>query len=73
VQLIPWRSIEPLSESGRPRDSRFAASDYRGKIVLMTGWDCATLVADRRFAQCDFVLPKPFLGADLLHALDVVL
>ncbi|HEX3872153.1 MAG TPA: ATP-binding protein [Pirellulales bacterium] len=68
-----------LCDLGMPKLNGFDVSramrdhGYRGKIVLMTGWDCATLVADRRFAQCDFVLPKPFLGADLLHALDVVL
>jgi signal transduction histidine kinase/CheY-like chemotaxis protein len=45
---------------------------YRGKIILMTGWDRANVVADRRSFECDLVLPKPFLGTDLLRALDSV-
>ena len=46
---------------------------YRGKFILMTGWDHADVLADQRSASCDLVLAKPFLGADLLHALDSVL
>lgn len=43
---------------------------YRGKLVLMTGWDHyggATSVA------CDTLIKKPFVGAELLGVIDSVL
>jgi signal transduction histidine kinase/CheY-like chemotaxis protein len=42
-------------------------SGYRGKLVLMTGWDMRAVLADKRAGACDRVLKKPFLGTDLLH------
>ncbi|MGN6110453.1 MAG: hybrid sensor histidine kinase/response regulator, partial [Kofleriaceae bacterium] len=46
---------------------------YRGKLVLMTGWDSQTVKADRRAADCDTILKKPFLGTDLLQVIDSLL
>jgi len=40
---------------------------YVGKLVLMTGWDARTVLADKRARSCDTVLKKPFLGTELLH------
>jgi len=46
---------------------------YRGKLVLMTGWDVQTVKEDSRAAVCDMLLKKPFLGADLLQVMDILL
>ncbi|MDB4957933.1 MAG: putative Histidine kinase [Myxococcales bacterium] len=46
---------------------------FEGQIVLMTGWESATVKSDRRAADCDMILKKPFLGADLLAAIDSLL
>lgn len=46
------------------------AAGYRGRLVLMTGWDhygAATSVA------CDMLIKKPFVGAELLGVIDSVL
>jgi len=48
-------------------------SGYRGKVVLMSGWDTQVLGADRRAAECDTLLKKPFLGADLIQVIDTLL
>jgi CheY-like chemotaxis protein len=45
-------------------------SGYRGKLVLMTGWDMRAVLADKRAGACDRVLKKPFLGTDLLHVVN---
>ena len=37
---------------------------YRGKIVLMTGWDTQRVNTDQRSQICDSVLKKPFLGTE---------
>jgi signal transduction histidine kinase/CheY-like chemotaxis protein len=46
-------------------------ADYRGKLVLMTGWDIATLRSEQR--ECDMLLKKPFQGTDLMHAIETLL
>jgi signal transduction histidine kinase len=48
-------------------------SGYRGKLVLMTGWENYQLSDDQRAVACDTLLKKPFLGADLIGALDALL
>jgi CheY-like chemotaxis protein len=48
-------------------------SGYRGKVVLMSGWDTQVLRADHRTAGCDILLKKPFLGADLIQVIDTLL
>ena len=45
------------------------AAGYRGKIVLMTGWDGHAVETDARARTCDLVLKKPFVGNDLREAL----
>jgi DNA-binding response OmpR family regulator len=42
---------------------------YRGKLILMTGWDSHALSADPRLAECDALLKKPFVGVDLINAI----
>ncbi|HET7505066.1 MAG TPA: ATP-binding protein [Kofleriaceae bacterium] len=49
------------------------ARGYRGKIVLMTGWDTPMLGSDVRAAACDTLLKKPFVCADLIHVIDTLL
>jgi len=44
---------------------------YRGKLVLMTGWDIATLRSEQR--ECDMLLKKPFQGTDLMHVIETLL
>jgi len=46
---------------------------YRGKLVLMTGWDTHALDAERRSGTCDTLLKKPFAGTDLIHVIDTLL
>jgi CheY-like chemotaxis protein len=68
-----------LCDVGMPKQSGFdlarALRDrgYRGKIVLMTGWDTPTLGNDVRAVHCDMLLKKPFVGADLIRVLDALL
>lgn len=49
------------------------ASGYRGKLVLMTGWDKQLVKADGRATSCDQFLSKPFEGADLLQVIDTLM
>lgn len=46
---------------------------YRGRIVVMTGWETWRVKADRRAGNFDTLLAKPFVGADLLKVIDSVL
>ena len=46
---------------------------YRGKLVLMTGWDNYELTDEQRAVMFDTLLKKPFLGADLLAVIEAVL
>jgi signal transduction histidine kinase/CheY-like chemotaxis protein len=46
---------------------------YRGKLVLMTGWDNYELSDEQRAVAFDTLIKKPFLGADLLAMIDQVL
>ncbi|HEX8106890.1 MAG TPA: response regulator [Kofleriaceae bacterium] len=46
---------------------------YRGKLVLMTGWENYELSAEQRAVSFESVIKKPFLGADLLAVIDNVL
>jgi signal transduction histidine kinase len=65
-----------LCDLGLPRRSgldvcqTLRESGYRGKLVLMTGWDMRAVLADKRAGACDRVLKKPFLGTDLLHVVN---
>jgi signal transduction histidine kinase/CheY-like chemotaxis protein len=46
---------------------------YRGKLVLMTGWDNYELSDEQRALSFDTMIKKPFLGADLLAMIQNVL
>jgi len=46
---------------------------YRGKLVLMTGWDTQVLSTDPRAAVCDMLLKKPFRGTELIQVIDSLL
>lgn len=46
---------------------------HRGKLVLMTGWENYELSDEQRAVGFDSLLKKPFLGADLLAAIENVL
>jgi signal transduction histidine kinase/CheY-like chemotaxis protein len=46
---------------------------YRGKLVLMTGWDNYELSEEQRALSFDSMIKKPFLGADLLAMIQSVL
>lgn len=66
-----------LCDLGMPKHSgldvcrSLREADYRGKLVLMTGWDTETLRTEHR--ECDMLLKKPFEGADLVHTIDTLL
>lgn len=77
------------NQSGLDVARALRARGYRGRIVLMTGWDALTLGSDAGAAEpvrnppgghepgappdYDMVLKKPFVGADLIHVLDALL
>ncbi len=46
---------------------------YRGKMVLMTGWENYELSAEQRAVSFDNLIKKPFLGAELLAVIEAVL
>jgi len=46
---------------------------YRGKLVLMTGWDHFGLSDDQRAVACDAMLKKPFVGSELLQVIESLL
>jgi len=66
-----------LCDLGMPKHSgldvcrSLRESSYRGKLVLMTGWDIAKLRTEQR--ECDMLLKKPFQGTDLMHVIDTLL
>jgi len=68
-----------ICDVGMPRTNGLEAAEmlqrsgFRGKLVLMTGWDSAGIRNDRRAAEADLILAKPFLGAELLDAIDSLL
>ncbi len=68
-----------LCDVGMPKQSgldlarALRARGYRGRVVLMTGWDTPTLGSDLRVDDCDMLLKKPFVGAELIRVLDALL
>ena len=66
-----------LCDLGMPKHSgldvcrSLREASYRGKLVLMTGWDIAKLRTEQR--ECDMLLKKPFQGTDLMHVIDTLL
>ncbi|NVB79105.1 MAG: response regulator [Kofleriaceae bacterium] len=68
-----------LCDVGMPKRSgldvceMLRGAGYRGRIVVMTGWETWRVKADRRAGNFDTLLAKPFVGADLLKVIDSVL
>lgn len=80
LRIVPQREIDlVLCDVGMPKQNGLdvckllRASGYAGKIVLMTGWDTQQVNVDRRSRNCDAVLKKPFLGAELIQLIDEML
>jgi signal transduction histidine kinase len=68
-----------LCDIGMPKTSgievarALRASGYRGRVVLMTGWDTLSLAGDVRPTECDMLLQKPFVGAELVRVIEALL
>jgi signal transduction histidine kinase/CheY-like chemotaxis protein len=68
-----------LCDLGLPKQSgldvcvSLRQAGYRGKLVLMTGWDTQALSTDQRAAECDLLLKKPFRGTELIQVIDSLL
>ncbi len=68
-----------LCDVGMPKRSgldvceMLRTAGYRGRIIVMTGWETWRVKADRRAASFDTLLAKPFVGSDLLKVIDSVL
>jgi signal transduction histidine kinase/CheY-like chemotaxis protein len=80
LRLVPQRAFDlVLCDVGMPKRNGLDVctlmreSGYRGKIVLMTGWDAGRVQVDRRSQSCDEVLKKPFLGSELVQLIDTIL
>lgn len=80
LRLVPERDFDlVLCDVGMPKRNGLDVcelmreSGYRGKIVLMTGWDAGRVQVDRRSQNCDEVLKKPFLGSELVQLIDTIL
>lgn len=46
---------------------------YRGKLVLMTGWEHYVLSDEQRALGCDALLKKPFVGSELIRVIESLL
>lgn len=80
LRAVPERTFDlVLCDVGMPRHNGLDLcqllrdNGYRGKIVLMTGWDTQRVNGDRRAQSCDAVLKKPFLGTELIQLIDTML
>ncbi len=80
LRIVGQREFDlVLCDIGMPKHNgldlccRMRDAGYRGKLVVMTGWDSTRVDVDRRTQACDLVLKKPFLGTDLVHAIDRLL
>jgi signal transduction histidine kinase len=80
LRLVPQRAFDlVLCDVGMPKRNGLDVctlmreSGYRGKIVLMTGWDASRVQVDQRSQSCDEVLKKPFLGSELVQMIDRIL
>lgn len=83
AQAIAIASSQPfdlvLCDIGMPKQNGLDVcrslrdGGYRGKLVLMTGWEHYGEGEDQRALECDTLLKKPFLGADLLQVIDTLL
>jgi signal transduction histidine kinase/CheY-like chemotaxis protein len=80
LQLAAAQPFElVLCDVGMPKQSgvevarALRARGYRGRIVLMTGWDTPSLGSEPGPAECDAMLKKPFVGDELIRVLDSLL
>jgi signal transduction histidine kinase/CheY-like chemotaxis protein len=83
VEAIAIARAEPfdlvLCDIGMPKQNGIDVcrslrdGGYRGKLVLMTGWEHYGKDDDQRTVECDALLKKPFLGVDLLRVIDTLL
>jgi signal transduction histidine kinase len=68
-----------LCDMGMPKHSGvdvcrlLRAAGYRGKFVLMTGWESQGVSAEQRAAGCDALLKKPFGAAELIYVIQSLL
>jgi CheY-like chemotaxis protein len=68
-----------LCDVGMPRQNGIEVcralreSGYRGKLVLMTGWENYGASDDQRTVACDALLKKPFVGTELIQVIDALL
>jgi len=80
LRLVPERAFDlVLCDVGMPKQNgldlckALRESGYRGKIVLMTGWDTQRVNVDSRVKSSDSLLKKPFLGSELIELIDTML
>ncbi len=80
LQLVPHHGFDlVLCDVGMPKQNgldlcqTLRDSGYRGRIVLMTGWDTQRVKIDSRVKSADGVLKKPFLGSELIELIDSML
>lgn len=80
IELATDRAFDlVLCDSRMPEQNgvdvcRFLRSgSYRGKFILMTGWDSQALSAEERAAGCDALLRKPFGSGELLDVIQAML
>ncbi|MBC7975448.1 MAG: response regulator, partial [Myxococcales bacterium] len=83
AQALEVAAAEPfdlvLCDIGMPKHSGIEVcrlmrqGGYRGKFVLMTGWDRKSFNVEDRSDGWEAVLKKPFVGAELIHVIDSVL
>ncbi|TMQ06119.1 MAG: response regulator [Deltaproteobacteria bacterium] len=68
-----------LCDVGMPRQNGIEVcralreTGYRGKLVLMTGWENYGSSDEQRAVACDALLKKPFVGAELIQVIDALL
>jgi two-component system CheB/CheR fusion protein len=80
LRVVAERSFDlVLCDIGMPKQNGLDLAQllrnagYRGKLVLMTGWDAHRVDTDQRSRAADLVLKKPFLGTELVSAIDQLL
>ena len=83
VEALEIAAVQPfelvLCDIGMPKQNGIDVcrslrdAGYRGKLVLMTGWDNYELSDEQRAVAFDSLIKKPFLGAELLAMIGNVL
>ena len=84
TEALALASTEPfdlvLCDIGMPKQNGIDVcrslrnAGYRGKLVLMTGWDHYGGMSDeQRAVACDALLKKPFVGSELIRVIESLL